>query len=108
MLFNGFSILLFDVYSLIVENADTIFKYINMTKCCTLGVRSNEGFRAVYLSQKVLPEKYKLGTIGLTISIIAIILMMIPILLLFFLKFKKNCLSQPCVYKINRYLIFFT
>jgi Mn2+/Fe2+ NRAMP family transporter len=40
------------------------------------------GIGAIYLSQKVLPEKYKLGKIGLAFSIIAILLMMIPILFL--------------------------
>ena len=41
------------------------------------------GIGAIYLSQKVLPEKYKLGKIGLAVSILAIFLMMIPVLLIF-------------------------
>jgi len=36
------------------------------------------GVAVVYMSQKVLPEKYKLGPIGLTLGIIGIILMIIP------------------------------
>ena len=39
------------------------------------------GIGAIYLSQKVLPEKYRLGRIGLAIAIIAVFLMMVPILL---------------------------
>ena len=40
------------------------------------------GIGAIYLSQKVLPKKYKLGKINLILSIIAIILLMIPFLFL--------------------------
>lgn len=39
------------------------------------------GIGAIYLSQKVLPEKYRLGRMGLVIAIIAVFLMMVPILL---------------------------
>jgi hypothetical protein len=41
------------------------------------------GIGAVYLSQKVLPNKYKLGTVKLIISIIAIMLLLIPFIFLF-------------------------
>jgi len=41
------------------------------------------GIGAIYMSQKVLPEKYRLGKIGLAIAIIAVFLMMVPILLVF-------------------------
>lgn len=41
------------------------------------------GVGVVYLSQRVLPEKYRLGTIGFIVSIIAIIFLMIPFLFLF-------------------------
>ena len=40
------------------------------------------GIGAIYLSQKVLPRKYKLGKINLILSIIAIILLMVPLLFL--------------------------
>ncbi len=36
------------------------------------------GIAVVYMSQKVLPEKYKLGPIGLTLGIIGIVLMVLP------------------------------
>ena len=41
------------------------------------------GIGVIYLSQTVLPKKYKLGKIGLLLSIIAIIFMGIPLLFLF-------------------------
>jgi hypothetical protein len=41
------------------------------------------GIGAIYLSQKVLPNKYKLGKISLLISVIAIILLLIPFIFLF-------------------------
>ena len=37
----------------------------------------------IYMSQRVLPEKYKLGKIGLTASILSVVLMSIPLLFLF-------------------------
>ena len=40
------------------------------------------GIGAIYLSQKVLPKKYKLGKINLILSIIAIILLIIPFIFL--------------------------
>ena len=41
------------------------------------------GAGAVYLSQKVLPEDYKLGPVSFFISILGIILLSIPVLILF-------------------------
>jgi hypothetical protein len=41
------------------------------------------GIGAIFLSQKVLPDKYKLGKIKLIISIIAVILLLIPFIFLF-------------------------
>jgi hypothetical protein len=41
------------------------------------------GVGAVYLSQKVLPEDYKLGPIATTASIIGIILLCVPVIILF-------------------------
>jgi len=41
------------------------------------------GIGVVYMSQKVLPKEYRLGKIGLTASILAIILIAIPLLFLF-------------------------
>jgi hypothetical protein len=40
------------------------------------------GIGAIYLSQKVLPKKYRLRKIGLTISIIAVFLLMVPFLMI--------------------------
>jgi len=41
------------------------------------------GVGAIYMSQKILPEGYKLGKVGLSIAIISVILMVVPILFLF-------------------------
>jgi hypothetical protein len=41
------------------------------------------GSGAIYLSQKVLPEEYKLSTLGVLIAIIGVILLLIPVFNLF-------------------------
>jgi len=41
------------------------------------------GIGVIYLSQKFLPEEYKLGTIGVILAIMAIVFMAIPMLFLF-------------------------
>ena len=41
------------------------------------------GIGTIILSQTVLPKKYKLGKIGLALSIIAVIFMSIPLIYLF-------------------------
>jgi hypothetical protein len=41
------------------------------------------GIGVIILSQTVLPEKYKLGSVGLILSIIAVIFMSIPFIFLF-------------------------
>lgn len=41
------------------------------------------GIGVIYMSQRVLPEKYRLGKIGLTASILSVVLMSIPLLFLF-------------------------
>ena len=38
------------------------------------------GIAVIYMSQKILPEKYKLSTFGLTLGFIAIVLMILPFL----------------------------
>lgn len=40
------------------------------------------GIGAIYLSQKVLPKKYRLGKFGLFMAIVALIFMMIPLILI--------------------------
>ena len=41
------------------------------------------GAGSIYLSQKVLPDQYKLSTIGLLIALVGLFLLMIPVFNLF-------------------------